>query len=209
MVPTRARERCDLSVTSHVTFCVHPPVRWHRRGFSTSARPQAGPRPPRCHPPLSPTPSIPYPTPMPTHTRPVAIVLPRRQGNLDASRVQQPLQPNAAGCGCRACPACFIHPHRGPFSLSGGCSEVVSLGTRLVAAPRSSSPRSRLNPQAAPSPVAPQPGSTAKLHRAPATRSQARRGREKARGTKRIESNRPSLHPGKGSRWGVGEEGKG
>ena len=29
---------------------------------------------------------------------------PRSQENLDASRLRQPLQPNAAGCGCRACP---------------------------------------------------------------------------------------------------------
>ncbi len=51
--------------------------------------------------PYPPTPPIPYPTPMPTRTR-VPLTLSLSKG----PHLPPPtaLQPNAAGCGCRACP---------------------------------------------------------------------------------------------------------
>ena len=68
-------------------------------------RRRPGACPAACHLPLSP--HTPHPLPYP-HAHPHAPDrnrhLPRSQENLDASRLRQPLQPNAARCWCRACP---------------------------------------------------------------------------------------------------------
>ena len=97
---------------------------------------QERPLPPCCHLPLPLTPSIPYPTPMPTHSRPATPHLPP---------LRHPTSPTDA---VFLSGGCFIHPHRGPCSLSGGCSPVVSSGIRVISAPRGSNPPSRNNPQA-------------------------------------------------------------
>ena len=108
------------------------------------------------------------------------------------------LPPQDEGAGRALLPGgCFIHPLRGAFSLSGGCSEVVSRGIRFVAASRGSNPRSRFNPQAAPRcsalnrgsnpscaqprrhSTSTQPQSCTEPSRAPESRPQARRSREK------------------------------
>ena len=122
---------------------------------------------PACHLPLSPNPHHPLPYPH-AHPHAPAIALHAQPGPRSSSHPNLRCSPAAAGCGCRACPAkvwvqslprrrpgarpaCFAHPLRGAFSLSGGCSPVVSRGIRSVAAPRGSIPQSRVNPQAAPS----------------------------------------------------------
>ena len=61
-----------------------------------------------------------------------------------------PLPSQGVGTGLAL--RCSAHPlHRpGPYLRRAlGCSEVVSRGTRSVAAPRGSNPRSRVNPQGA------------------------------------------------------------
>ena len=109
------------------------------------------------------------------------------------------------GAGLALLPGgCFTSPLRGPCSLSGGCSPVVSRGICLVAAQLDSDPRSRNNLQAAtPSPMAtqkdnsklrPSPSrsnldSTSKLFRRSAARPQARQGRKKRANTIQCNSN--------------------
>ena len=132
---------------------------------------------------------------MPTdRTRPPTVVVPAKAGT-SLSR------PRVVPGGC------FTPLSFGPCSLSGGCSAVVSRGARFVAAPRGSNPASRNNPQpATPSPTVgrknesklhPTPtrnnrDSTSKLFRRSAAGPQARDGREKTRGTERIDSSRRS-----------------
>ena len=112
----------------------------------------------RCHPLLSRDAPILYATPMPTDHQtsflrshqPRHLPVPARPGSVKGVKgVTAPAYPAAL----RTLPGgCFARPLRGPLSLSGGCSSVVSRGTRFVAAPRGSNPPSRNNPQAGLSP---------------------------------------------------------
>ena len=151
----------------------------------------------------------PPPTPHPPHPLPY----PHARAHAPDDATSSPPQhytPHAEGarlalpsCGCRACPGegrglpclggCFTRPLPSAVSLSGGCSQVVSRGIRLIPAPRGSNLRSRVNPQAATHCWPPNRGfnpklrpalsrvnlhSTSKLHRAfpgPGRAFQARR----------------------------------
>ena len=137
---------------------LNAPTAAHRRKLRVQSPPRAAIRPY----PL--TPSISYPTPMPTHARPPAIVVlakarePRRfpaPPTLPPQRRQVwvqgspcPLQGVGAGLALLV-----LHP---PFSAHfpicaapPGCSLVVSRPIRVIAAPRGSDPRSWFNLQAA------------------------------------------------------------
>ena len=186
---------------------LHPPskVRPHRNPTLPKLRVQGVPC---CQLPLSPHAPIPYPTPMPTRTRPTAPHLPSRPSPTPQGVGAELALPLTGGCSTR--------PLRGAFSLSGGCSQVVPHGIRFVGARRGSnpcsphfrastsklrrivSPKTAISIQAAPSHAAIQPRFNLKA--APSLprprRAVPRHGRpgEKTRGTIQLNSNRP--HPG-------------
>ena len=173
------------------------------------------------------TPSIPYPIPMPTD---------RRMSSHCRARTPAPEQrPQAYAAGrlrvqgvpCLAAVpgGCFIHPFPppGPYLRRAlGGSAVVSRRIRVIAAPRSSNPRSRFNLKAATrsrrqnrdsnlscaescrDSTSIQPQSCTARFPAPERRSQARESRKKTRRTKRFESNSPGGGGRRGVRGGTG-----
>ena len=72
---------------------------------------------------------------------------PRRSCAVSDSLLQRP--PSSKRRWLTRLAACFAPPLRSPCFLSGGCSEVVSLGICLIAAPRGSNPPLRFNLQPA------------------------------------------------------------
>ncbi len=86
---------------------------------------------------------------------PPVLKKPPRVGGWAQPRSQEQDYPYHASTGSRPAWSLFHTPLFRPCPLSGGCSAVVPIGTRLLPAPRGSNPRLRNNPQPATPPRSP------------------------------------------------------